>query len=316
MTNPTPHGQVPEALRLAQELDAVPETGADPQTIQEAAAELRRQHTRIAELEARIKTMAEEHADELAVAHLDGRMRAEQPAGGLDPELGPMLDFANAGEIAFYDYAVAQHCRATLDILDGKDNGAGACNEPWASVRKRLLSIVELHQSSSAAHAGEYPAPHSDPWYGHEFKEVRRGYWQCSCGWQCGPQADGFTAPQADSQPAGADRHGLPPLPDPDLRDVGTTPGGIKEFLRGYATEYAKAALAARAPADSVLEDAARLDFLIEQRAYVVSDPDACPGYWLHFFHKETGKCWAQIDEHPTPRAAIDAARKQGANHD
>ena len=62
--------------------------------------------------------------------------------------------------------------------------------------------------------------------------------------------------------------------------------------------------------ADSVLEDVARLDFLIEQRAYVVSDPDACPGYWLHFVHKETGKCWVQADEHPTPRAAIDAARK------
>ena len=61
--------------------------------------------------------------------------------------------------------------------------------------------------------------------------------------------------------------------------------------------------------ADSVQEDAARLDFLIEQRAYVVSDPDACPGYWLHFVHKETGKCWVQGDEHPTPRAAIDAAR-------
>jgi hypothetical protein len=37
--------QQPEALRLADELDAVPETGADPQTIQDAAAELRRQHT-------------------------------------------------------------------------------------------------------------------------------------------------------------------------------------------------------------------------------------------------------------------------------
>ena len=84
-------------------------------------------------------------------------MRAAQPASGLDPELGPMLDFANAGEIAFYDYAVAQHCRATLDILDGKDNGAGACNEPWASVRKRLLSIVELHQPSSASQ-GQAPA--------------------------------------------------------------------------------------------------------------------------------------------------------------
>lgn len=34
----------PEALRLAHELDAIPETGADPDLIQEAAAELRRLH--------------------------------------------------------------------------------------------------------------------------------------------------------------------------------------------------------------------------------------------------------------------------------
>ena len=67
---------------------------------------------------------------------------------------------------------------------------------------------------------------------------------------------------------------------------------------------------AARAPADSVQEDAARLDFLIEQRAYVVSDPDACPGYWLHWARPD-GDTWVQIDKYPTPRAAIDAARKQ-----
>ena len=64
--------------------------------------------------------------------------------------------------------------------------------------------------------------------------------------------------------------------------------------------------------AESVLEDAARLDFLIEQRAYVVSDPDACPGHWLHWAMPD-GRTWVQGDEHPTPRAAIDAARKQGA---
>ena len=63
--------------------------------------------------------------------------------------------------------------------------------------------------------------------------------------------------------------------------------------------------------ADSVQEDAARLDFLIEQRAYVVSDPDACPGHWLHWAMPD-GRTWVQDDEHQTPRAAIDAARKQG----
>ena len=112
---------------------------------------------------------------------------------------------------------------------------------------------------------------------------------------------------QADSVPAVSD---LPPLPAPDLRDVGTKPQEIKEFLKGYATEYARAAIAASAPADSVQEDAARLDFLIEQRAYVVSDPDTCTGYWLHWARPD-GDTWVQIDKYPTPRAAIDAARKQ-----
>ena len=118
-----------------------------------------------------------------------------------------------------------------------------------------------------------------------------------------------YLAQAADSVPAVSD---LPPLPAPDLRDVGTKPQEIKEFLKGYATEYARAAIAASALADSVQEDAARLDFLIEQRAYVVSDPDACPGYWLHWARPD-GSTWVQVDEHPTPRAAIDAARKQGA---
>ena len=44
----------PEALRLAQELDAVPETGADPQTIQDTAAELRRLHAYCQELESHL----------------------------------------------------------------------------------------------------------------------------------------------------------------------------------------------------------------------------------------------------------------------
>ena len=82
--------------------------------------------------------------------------------------------------------------------------------------------------------------------------------------------------------------------------------------MKGYATEYARTAIAARAPADSVLEDAARLDFLIDQGAYVVSDPDTCTGYWLHWARPD-GSTWVQCDEYPTPRAAIDAGRKQGA---
>ena len=54
--------------------------------------------------------------------------------------------------------------------------------------------------------------------------------------------------------------------------------------------------------------DSERLDWMIEQRAYVVSDPDCCDGYWLNYPRKD-GTMWTQATEHETPRAAIDAAR-------
>ena len=85
----------------------------------------------------------------------------------------------------------------------------------------------------------------------------------------------------------------------------------VENAIIGTMRACVDADRAARAPADSVQEDVARLDFLIEQRAYVVSDPDACPGHWLRWARPD-GSTWVQVDEHPTPRAAIDAARKQG----
>ena len=53
--------------------------------------------------------------------------------------------------------------------------------------------------------------------------------------------------------------------------------------------------------------DSERLDWMIEQRAYVVSDPDCCDGYWLNYLRPD-GTVWTQATEHETPRAAIDAA--------
>ena len=53
--------------------------------------------------------------------------------------------------------------------------------------------------------------------------------------------------------------------------------------------------------------DSERLDWMIEQCAYVVSDPDCCDGYWLNYARPD-GTVWTQATEHETPRAAIDAA--------
>ncbi len=54
--------------------------------------------------------------------------------------------------------------------------------------------------------------------------------------------------------------------------------------------------------------DSERLDWMIEQCAYVVSDPDCCDGYWLNY-PRNDGTMWTQATEHETPRAAIDAAK-------
>ena len=69
-----------------------------------------------------------------------------------------------------------------------------------------------------------------------------------------------------------------------------------------------------RAQLAEAQRDADRLDWIIEHRAYVVSDPDCCDGYWLNYARPD-GTMWTQATEHETPRAAIDAARgeKNGA---
>ena len=65
-----------------------------------------------------------------------------------------------------------------------------------------------------------------------------------------------------------------------------------------------------RAQLAEVQRDSERLDWMIEQRAYVVSDPDCCDGYWLNYARPD-GTMWTQATEHETPRAAIDAARDE-----
>ena len=116
---------------------------------------------------------------------------------------------------------------------------------------------------------------------------------------------------QADSVPAVSD---LPPLPAPDLRDVGTKPQEIKEFLKGYATEYARTAIAASAPADSVLEDAARWNAWASGMVEACNSDEQEPAF-LVALDKAIGDA-----EPPITLELLnewtDAAIKQGASHD
>ena len=69
-------------------------------------------------------------------------------------EQGFMIDSASANELVAYDYAISTFCSAVLRILDGEHNGFGGQNEPWQTVRNRLLNLVNL--------ANPQPAP--APW--------------------------------------------------------------------------------------------------------------------------------------------------------
>ena len=105
-----------------------------------------------------------------------------------------------------------------------------------------------------------------------------------------------------------------------DLHDVFDTSGSetpqivrdvieyADSWLQAYIQRKAESPTQPAAPASQDAEDAARLDYLIESRAIVVSDPDSAPGYWLEFISPGADR-WVQIGEYPTPRAAIDAAK-------
>ena len=188
--------------------------------------------------------------------------------------------------------------------------------------------------------------------------------------WQCGPQASGFTAHQADSQPARDERDDFEktfPLPSGCIRvgtgyastdysnwaahthverwkgwraraarapaDSVTAPGGptdaqIDACARSMLSQpwgigsriedaraFAKRILSKFAPpaqaADSVLEDAARLDWLALAGPVSICVVIDMP---------HDGEVEVATDDvtgyGQTLREALDAARKQGANHD
>ena len=81
------------------------------------------------------------------------------------------------------------------------------------------------------------------------------------------------------------------------------------KLAASYLTEAADTIENLREQLAEAQRDAERLDWIIEHRAYVVSDPDSCDGYWLNYARLD-GTVWTQATEHETPRAAIDAAKE------
>lgn len=77
---------------------------------------------------------------------LDNSAPVEDVAGnypsGYVPGEGFFLDAANEAELAAYDHAVYGMIAAVNDILDGRDDGRGTSNEPWESLRRRLIAFI------------------------------------------------------------------------------------------------------------------------------------------------------------------------------
>ena len=64
-------------------------------------------------------------------------------------EQGFMIDSASANELVACDYAASTLCSAVLRILDGERNGFESQNEPWATVRNRLLARLDAAESTT-----------------------------------------------------------------------------------------------------------------------------------------------------------------------
>lgn len=104
-----------------------------------------------------------------------------------------------------------------------------------------------------------------------------------------------------------------------DLRDAGASNVGLVPKM--YEAMLAAAPTPPAQAADSVLEDAARLDFLCSTDKVLMIECEQ-KGLWRVYQDEAPPEAaqhhWQAIasEWHTTPRAAIDAARKQGANHD
>ncbi len=334
-------GKQPEALRLVEMLAAEewPGNVTVVSYARECVAELIRQHACIAELQAQLAQRLDAAAQAVvsagpteaeivfaAVASGDWKITRNQPSGY-------MTDEGNARTAWTAERANAPYC---VDLGPGKGRG----NRHWSAA-----TAIGALQAASKEMGIALPAPATQQagemevfglqWPGEDRINLSTvfdtetealGYMQNRCDTP-GIRLVRFssnapTAQAAESVPAvereqeriafkDAHRH----LELYEVPDAWGRPMFKHSHVEASWLGWIARASHGQARADSAQEDVARLDFLIDQRAYVVSDPDACPGHWLHWARPD-GSTWVQVDEHPTPRAAIDAARKQGVSHD
>jgi len=252
----------------------------------------------IESLQARIKTMAEEHADELMVAHLDGRSQAaQQPAPSAAVHVGDSLF-----ESWFSEYNPA-HRGTKQQMRDAYAAGMGdpkaqpsptpqADSQPApTSLEQKYADYVETVGKMleavgyTEAYALQWPKEKASVTFKRWFDEqisAARATADSVTAPACGVAAHTISDAQIEAMPVWRNFVGLWPESRREIVDA---------VVDLFATPPAQAA-------DSVLEDAARLDWLL-----------------LHI----SGAEFRRIGVHYSGnagRADVDAARKKGANHD
>jgi hypothetical protein len=260
--------------------------------------------------------------------------RASLPAAGQEPVAphGWLYDWTHSSAIGKPD---AMYTGFTKD-------------EQHARKHDNCIAVYTAQQPAPSAAAAEgwklVPVKETQEMLTAVYNMVRPGTWLevAQTVWrtmvEAAPQPS--PTPQADSQPAHQWDTGYPPLPRPDACDGASgTVGWSERAMRGFVD----ADRAARAPADSVqdlqpVHDAVTIDLLNERVAYLESKlkaadsvlEDAARLDWLlgkgrcmgidsfggQYRVVDTSCSLVVTDWMPTQRAAIDAARKQGANHD
>lgn len=58
------------------------------------------------------------------------------------------IDGMTKSELDAYDYGVTQAIAAVTRILDGKDTGQGTANQPWESLRRKLIELVKANNKT------------------------------------------------------------------------------------------------------------------------------------------------------------------------
>jgi hypothetical protein len=72
----------------------------------------------------------------------NGAMKIRDRYTGNDPEMGFILEGANEGELAAYDYGCRSAEAAVAAVLEDKHR-SGSCNQPWQALRERLWVLID-----------------------------------------------------------------------------------------------------------------------------------------------------------------------------